>query len=58
MISKIIENFIFHQNKIILNPATKETVTAGLGPIEQYIISLFVFFIVLMIWIIKKKKKQ
>lgn len=54
----MIEKFLFLHHEAVLNNPSKETVSAGLGPVEQYGISLFVLIVIgIIVWFIKKKKK-
>ena len=49
-------NFLNH---VILNNPSRETISAGLGPIEQYSFILIALIIVgIIIWFSKKKKKD
>jgi len=43
---------------VVQNNPGRETITAGLGPIQQYSISLAVFILVVVIYYIKKRKKK
>ena len=46
-------------NHVVLNNPSKETVSAGLGPVEQYGIILFAFIIIVIIsYFIKRRKKK
>lgn len=46
-------------NHIILNNPSRETISAGLGPVEQYGIILLAFIIIVIIaYFIKRKKKK
>jgi len=44
-------------NHIILNNPSRETISAGLGPIEQYSAILLIFIIVVIYYFIKRKRK-
>ena len=46
------------QHVIIQNNPARETISAGLGPIEQYSIALAVFILVVIVYYIKKRKKK
>ncbi len=49
-------NFLNH---VILNNPSRETISAGLGPVEQYSFILIALIIVgIIIWFSKKKKKD
>lgn len=46
-----------HHETVILNSPGRETISAGLGPIEQYGFILFVLIIIGIIILIKRKRK-
>lgn len=46
-----------HHETVILNSPGRETISAGLGPIEQYSIVLIVLIIIGIIILIKKRRK-
>jgi len=55
----MINRILFLHHEFILNNPSKETVSAGLGPVEQYGIILFAFIIIVIIsYFIKRKKKN
>ena len=46
-------------NHVVLNNPSKETISAGLGPVEQYGFILIALIIVgIITWFSKKKKKK
>ena len=47
--------FLHHQSVILNNPG-RETLTAGLGPIEQYSVILVILIILVIIIYLRKKK--
>ncbi len=48
---------LLHHETVILNNPGIETLSAGLGPIEQYGVVLVVLIIVVIVYFIKRKKK-
>ncbi len=53
------EKFIFlHHETVILNDPGRETISAGLGPIGQYGITLLALIIIGIIVYIKRKKSK
>lgn len=55
MFEKLI--LIYHET-VILNSPGRETLSAGLGPIEQYGIILIVLIIAVIVYFIRKKRKK
>lgn len=45
-------------NHAVLNNPTKETISAGLGPIEQYGIIIILLIVTGVIYFLKKRKKS
>jgi len=43
---------------VILNNPSQETISAGLGPVEQYSIALFFFILAIIVIYFKKRKKK
>ena len=55
----MINKILFLHHEVILNNPSRETISAGLGPIEQYSFILIVLiFIGVIIWFSKKKKSK
>lgn len=48
---------LLHHETVILNSPGRETISAGLGPIEQYGVVLVVLIIAVIVYFIKRKKK-
>ena len=48
---------LLHHETVILNNPGRETLSAGLGPIEQYGVVLVVLIIAVIVYFIKRKKK-
>ena len=49
-------NFLYH---VVLNNPSRETISAGLGPVEQYGFILVVLILIgIVAYFIKKKKKK
>ena len=54
----MINKILFLHHEVILNNPSRETISAGLGPVEQYGIILFAFIIIIIIsYFIKRRKK-
>jgi len=51
----MLKNLLF-LNHVALNNPSRETISAGLGPAEQYSVALVVFIIVVIIVYFRKKK--
>ena len=49
---------LLHHETVIINNPGRETLSAGLGPIEQYGFVLLVLIVVGVIVYIKKKKRK
>lgn len=54
MLNKLI---LLHHETVILNNPGRETISAGLGPIEQYGFVLLALIVVGVIYFFKRKKK-
>ena len=56
MLDKLI---LLHHETVILNNPGRETIMAGLGPVEQYTISLVALIIIgIVVYFIRKKRKK
>ena len=55
MLRKLI---LIHHETVILNSPGRETLSAGLGPIEQYGVILIVLIIAVIVYFIRKKRKK
>lgn len=49
--------FLTHETVILNNPG-RETLTAGLGPIEQYSVVLVILIILVIVIFIRRRKKK
>ena len=54
MLKKLI---LLHHESVILNDPGRETISAGLGPIEQYGVILLVLIVAVVVYFIRRKKK-
>ena len=55
----MINKILFLHHEVILNNPSRETISAGLGPIEQYSITLLaLIFIGVIAYFIKRRKKR
>ena len=55
----MIEKFLFLHHEAVLNNPSRETISAGLGPVGQYGIILLAFIIIVIItYFIKRKKRK
>ena len=56
----MLNKFIFlHHQSVILNDPGRETISAGLGPIQQYSITLVALIIIgIAVYFIRKRKKK
>jgi len=54
---KMLNKFIFLHHEVVLNDISRETVTAGLGPVQQYSITLLALIIIgIIAWFVRRKK--
>jgi len=54
----MLEKFMFLNHAVVQNNPGRETLTAGLGPVQQYgIVIIFLIIIGIVLFFMRKKKK-